>query len=586
MNLTHFGAIAWLRWRLAVNQINRLTPLSRWFLMIVLAGSMLLGFASFLTVLSLGSWLLPETWTEYLFWIWNCLIIAFLLMFFLGGVAGFRSEQGLSLQKLLPLPMSPFGAFLVNVFGLLLARSTMVFAPPMLALCLVISWRYGAQMLLSLPLLGVFLVMSAALLMQLRNWLSTICEKKWGSLLLWGIGIFLFLAVLSVPVLALVRAIERENEITPEMELEAGELRRQITSEEFSKVLLPFWQVTPWLPPFWLAFGVDSLAKSNFWRAFASLAGMTVLTALSLDRGYRGALRMARRESSSQCRLIPAAEKPGGFPEAGEAGSAAVVRSWLDPELAGVNRRVAAVALLTLRNEFRKPGLILEYICRLGFFLALGVGLVWLGRILPSETRGQTLLALGICWLAVCFGMQGFSSYFTWDGTGFRALLLAPLGEEEILLGKNVASFFRTAVFCGLASIFFLLALSLSWSHFLACLFQMLSLFLVVCLVSNLVAILFPSSTKLEVSTAGFMYLRLMVGRLVWLGYLPLLLPLGLELLAERAGVLGGVPIYLMGAVGYCLILALLYRPILRWEGDLLRRRKWKVLESVTNLGN
>jgi hypothetical protein len=45
------------------------------------------------------------------------------------------------------------------------------------------------------------------------------------------------------------------------------------------------------------------------------------------------------------------------------------------------------------------------------------------------------------------------------------------------------------------------------------------------------------------------------------------------------------VPFYLLGAAFYLVVLLLVYRPVIRWQADLLRERKWKILEAVTNVG-
>lgn len=582
MNLSHFRAVVWLRWRLLLNQINRLTPLSRWFLLFILAGSSLLGFGSFVATLSGGGWLITRAWTEFQPQLWNRLVISFLIFFMLGTVTGFKSESGLSLQKILSLPMSPFGAYLLNVIGLLLVPSVVMFLPSMVAFCLVMSWRCSPQMLLSLPLLLCFLAMTAALSMLLRTWLIRMCEKKWSKWLVLGIGLALLIGLLFAFYLTFSRAEAREREILPEITLETAALRRQIMAEEFSKVFNPIWRVSTYLPHFWLVTGIDALGRSNYWLALASAAGMTAITAVSLQLGYRGALRICRRDDSG-LRPVKAMEA-GGAPLAEPRIKCPTERAfnWLDMELSWLNPQAATVAILTLRHRFWT----FEWVFRMVFILAGGIGLFWFRESLPKAEPLESLLALGIGWTLINLAWDGTGSEFTADGTGFRALLLAPLREEDILLGKNAAAFIQAIPICAWAILIYQLALNLSWSHFLASLFQLGSLFLVICHATNLMSIYLPLGAKVEDINAIVVFWRFLVSRIILLAYIPMLLPLGLESLAGEAEILKGVPIYLCGAAGYFVVLASLYWPAVCWEAALFRKRKWKVLEVVTSGGN
>jgi hypothetical protein len=249
--------------------------------------------------------------------------------------------------------------------------------------------------------------------------------------------------------------------------------------------------------------------------------------------------------------------------------------SWLNPQ-------AAAVAILTLRHRFWT----FEWVFRVVFVLAGGIGLVWFRESLPKAEPLESLLALGIGWALISLAWDGKGSEFTSDGTGFRVLLLAPLREEDILLGKNAAAFIQAIPICAWAIVIFQLALNLSWSHFLASLFQLGSLFLIICHATNLMSIFLPLGAKVEDITVVFGFWRFLVSRIILVAYIPILLPLGLESLAGEAEILKGVPIYLFGAFGYFVVLALLYRPALCWEAVLFRKRKWKVLEVVTSGGN
>lgn len=69
------------------------------------------------------------------------------------------------------------------------------------------------------------------------------------------------------------------------------------------------------------------------------------------------------------------------------------------------------------------------------------------------------------------------------------------------------------------------------------------------------------------------------------LGKIPALAPLGIELLCEAQGC-GRWPIYLTGAAIYFAILFAAYRRLVAYQAMMFQRRKWKILETVTDVGN
>ncbi|MFN9540092.1 MAG: hypothetical protein ACK6A8_12710, partial [Planctomycetota bacterium] len=109
-------------------------------------------------------------------------------------------------------------------------------------------------------------------------------------------------------------------------------------------------------------------------------------------------------------------------------------------------------------------------------------------------------------------------------------------------------------------------------------------------LVGNLMSIMTPlgiasGSLKPVNFKLGTIILQFLLFFLAPLAMIPAIAPLGLEWLSERFQLLPGVPFYLIGAAFYLVVLLLLYRPLIRRQADLLRERKWKILEAVTNVG-
>ncbi|MFX9551978.1 hypothetical protein ABTO49_20510, partial [Acinetobacter baumannii] len=64
---------------------------------------------------------------------------------------------------------------------------------------------------------------------------------------------------------------------------------------------------------------------------------------------------------------------------------------------------------------------------------------------------------------------------------------------------------------------------------------------------------------------------------------LPVLVPYGLEVLLDQLDVVKGVPISLPLSLVVLAAVALVYRQVIRWQGDWLATREQKILEVVTS---
>jgi hypothetical protein len=245
--------------------------------------------------------------------------------------------------------------------------------------------------------------------------------------------------------------------------------------------------------------------------------------------------------------------------------------------------------LMTLRNMARAPEAKLALLAPVVAVFVVG-GVMLFRERAPVAEWVRPLVALGSSFLAMAGVSQLLQNQFGFDRDGFRAMLLAPAQETDFLVGKNAAT---APLAIGLALIALIaqqLALPLHWSHFVASLFQLGTMYLVACLVGNLMSIMTPlgiasGSLKPVNFKLGTIILQFMLFFLAPLAMIPAVAPLGLEWLAQRFSWFPGVPFYLRGAAFYLLVLLLVYRPVIRWQAELLRERKWRILEAVTNVG-
>ena len=116
---------------------------------------------------------------------------------------------------------------------------------------------------------------------------------------------------------------------------------------------------------------------------------------------------------------------------------------------------------------------------------------------------------------------------------------------------------------------------------------QLLSMYLLICLVSNLLAILAPmpiraGTMKPMNPKMGPMLLHVFSMLFYPILFAPVMLPLGIQFAVDELTGIRGLPIALVLSLGVCVAVVFVYRAVLTWEGQLLRRRELKILEAVT----
>ena len=118
---------------------------------------------------------------------------------------------------------------------------------------------------------------------------------------------------------------------------------------------------------------------------------------------------------------------------------------------------------------------------------------------------------------------------------------------------------------------------------------QYISMFLLFCVLANLLSIYAPvrvaagaiKSSNVKLSTALLQMVMFMV--CFPLTQVVTLLPLGIEALLKFLGRTGGAPIYLLLSLAECAAVVIFYLVSMRWLGGLLQSREQLILERVTD---
>jgi len=307
--------------------------------------------------------------------------------------------------------------------------------------------------------------------------------------------------------------------------------------------------------------------------------GMALIGAASLWRAYRTTLRLY---TGHYTRGLRSAERQPAAPEEPAARRAPTPArsSILEKRLPWLSEQAAAIALAGFRSLTRAPEAKMMLLTPL-IMVVLAGSLFLRGSMDPSEPL-RALMAVGAMAMILLSMIQLGGNQFGFDRAGFRVYVLCPASRSDILLGKNLAILPLAVVL----SLFMVAAVEvvypLSPDHLLALVPQFLSMFLLFCLMANLLSILTPmtiaagslkpTNTRLLPILLQFVFLFLFP-----LALAPTLLPLGIELLLEWHG----VPVCLLLSLLECAGVIFLYRLLLPRQGNLLQAREKKILQIV-----
>jgi hypothetical protein len=571
-------AFLWLRWRLLYNQWRRAGALNAVLMVIIAVAAVATAVPIFTACLVLGLHLIPKAAPVHLLYAWDAVVVAFLFFWGIGLVSDLQRSDPISLSQFLHLPVSPSGVFLINYFSSLLRLSLIVLVPVMLGFGLALLFTKGILMLPVLPLVAAFLLMVTALAYQLQGWLAVLMSnpRRRRNLVVAATLALVLLAQLPNLLNFLGPWGGRRQEVIQQHQRDVHPARRATTDrlEQIARI------ANLVLPVGWLPLGVMSAAEGSVTPSLLGLLGMTLIGAASLRRAYRTTVGLYQGQFTSQRgRPARAAARP---PRTGKPRVA-----LLEARVPGVSEQAAAVALAGLRSLARAPEtkmMLLSPVLLLIFFGAT----VWRARQnLPESMR--PLVAIGGLALAPFCLLQILSNQFGFDRDGFRVFVLCAAPRRDILFGKNLALAPLAGVIAAILLAMVQYACPLRPDHFLAMIPQFVSMFLLFCILTNILSIyapiyvapgtLKPKSPKL---TAVLIHMVMIIVVLP-LAQAATLFPLGIEIVMRLLGRGSGVPIWLLLALAQCALVVIIYYFSLDWQGSLLQSREQQILETVTD---
>jgi ABC-2 type transport system permease protein len=611
----HLQAFLWLRWRLMANHWRRAGALNAILMMIVVVGLLAMAVPLFAGCLAIGIYAFPKATPAHLLYAWDAMALGFVFFWGIGLMAELQRTETLSLSKFLHLPVSVTAAFLINYLSSLLSLTLVVFLPIMLGFGLALVTTKGPLLLVVAPLTAAFLLMVTSLTYQFQGWLATLMGNPRRRRTIIVMMTFVFVLLSQLPSLMTFWGpfrhfeqshllVEELNELSRDAQagkIDNAELLRQQTeaiekdklaNEEASREGAETLQhAAIWLnrilPIGWLPLGVMSAAEGNALPAALGFCGMTLIGGASLRRAYRTTIAIYQGQSTGrQTRAhkasVVTAPKIVSPAIAGQRRAA-----MLETRLPGLSDPVAAIALGGLKSLIRAPESKIMLMTPVLLTIFFGSAIFKLPSDLPASVRA--LLGYAAIGMAL-FGSLGMvANLFGFDRDGFRVFVLSAVPRRDILLGKNLAF---TPLVLGMAAVMLIavqIIRPLRWDHFLAMAPQAVSMFLLFCMLANLLSIYTPmhiaagSLKPTQVKLLPVLLQMVMMFLLFPLLEAPTLLPLAIEAVLESQGWTGGAPICLLLTLALCAVVMFVYRLVLQWQGQLLQRREQIILETVTN---
>lgn len=621
MNMQHLRAILWLRWRMSYNQwrrsgsINAIVTMA--FVIFAVIASAILFFATLIG----GSYVLvtKEPTPDTLMLTWDVIVLVFLFAWLVGLITELQRSELLSLDRLLHLPLSLSGAFVLNYVSSLLSLPVIVLLPGMSGLALACIVAYGFPMVTILPLLASFMLLVTAVTYQFRGWLATLMENKRRRKTIAVAITMIFILLAQVPQLvnlAFMGSNSRRNQQRSQeyqqsvaaltRQLQAGEIsieentRRMNELEEQRKgrgdessaplyrdvvgyVLLG----NKVLPIGWFPYGVRAAAMGNALPGIMASLVMFSVGGLSLWRSYAATMRFYTGARSAPKRTVKKStvEAAREFPISQPTNSLESKFPWL-------SEHVTAVALASFRSLLRAPEAKMALMSPVILLCVFG-GIILLGPGQAMRREGPSMVppfvAIGIIGVML-FGLaQLMINIFGMDRGGFRAYVLMPVHRRDVLLGKNLS----IAPIAGGIAIVMIVALqfvlAMRVTHLLATLVQLVPSYLIFCLIGNTASILIPmaiasGSLKPAEPKIGTILLQMFFVMLAPSSLLPAVVALGAETVLASTTSATKLPIYLVLSLIEAGLVIWLYRTIINLQGEWLQQRAPRILEILAKV--
>jgi hypothetical protein len=578
MNWSQFRTIIWLRWRLTRNQWSRGGKLNAVLTLIGAVIGLAISFVGGIAGLLAGTFALSKASPPVMLVVWDLIFGVFLFMWLAGIVSEIQRSETIDISRLLHLPISLRNVFIINYLASHLTFSIILFLPGMLGLSLGLILGGKGFMILMFPLVLGVIFMVTAWTYCLRGWLVTLMmNKRRRRAIIAGVT-FAFILLSQLPYILGNLADDRDRHRPRITRPVPTEQQSPDQSNKRDMLVIPnsILLAHKLVPFLWVGNGAMSLATGNVWPAVLCAAGGFGIGTLGLRRAYRSTLRFYQGQAMGKIsKRRPKAKK-----------STVAAGNLIERQLPCIPEEAAASALAFFRCLMRAPEVKMMMATNFIMLLIFGT-MIFVRRSANIGDNFRPFIATGAVVFMFLSLSQLMYNLFGFDRAGFRQLVLLPAPRKQILLGKNLAFL---PVAAGIGAIFLLIvkiAMGISFIVVIAASLQMLSAFLLLSMVGNLISVLVPyriaagslKPTKSSTKTGVLIFVSRMFFPILMI---PIFFPPAMGLLWSSVGWLPAAPVNLLFSAILLALLAFFYRLSLNPLGELLQRREKQILEVVT----
>lgn len=569
MNWSQLKTVLWLRWRLTRNQFWRKGKVNGIVALIGLIFGICLAVGAGVGGLLAGATALQHAPAEVMMLVWDAIAGAFLFFWAIGVLTELQRSESIDLSKLLHLPVSLEGIFVINYVASHLTPSIIIFIPGTVGLCLGLAWSRGWMMLLLLPLACMFIFMVTAWTYCIRGWLLAMMVNPRKRR---NVMVFLTLFIVLVG--------QGPNLYFNVYLRHSGYYQRIGSGHKSDHKIPPGWvSAHNYVPFLWLPKGAMSLVNDNPVPAVLGSCGAFLLGAAGLARAYKSTLRFYTGTEKGKTKTISQPAVTGGVP-------GTIPKNFMERRVPFVAEEVAALALAFYRSMSRAPEI------KIAMFTNLVVIVVMFGIVFSNSLQAKSAMfhlfsATGIVTFTFFGLIQVLFNQFGFDRDGFRLLVLSPASRQSVLLAKNLsmAPFVFGLGLIGLAVISVVMTLNPLVT--LSGVFQLVTMFLALSIAGNFVSTWAPyrvtaGSLKPTKPPPKMILLVLVTQLLFPVAMIPIILP---PLIGWGLANFGFWPAPVVDLILSAVFLALaviFYKLSLKGLGDFLESREQKILLVVS----
>ncbi len=597
MNTRHFATFVWLRSRIRVNQLRRGGIANQIILALLVGMAVMAAVGLLVGGFFAGLIAMPKADAAARLLVWDGVVVAFLFMWMIGLLTDIQRSDPLTLDRFLHLPVSPSGVFVINYLSSLSSMTLLLFVAAAGGLLVGQLFAVGPVMLLGFVLLAAFVFAVTALTYQFQGWLAVLMSNPRRRRTIVVFVTFGVILVAQTPnlinilrpwktttppsvVLPPPEPISTKPGETPPTRPLAppyAEIKKEHDRKTWEQVSDTAWLLNAVIPPGWLPNGLASLSEGGVLSTLLGTLGFVAVGGGCLYRAYRTTVKYhtgqfatgGSAKAPKQVAPLPI-DKP----------------TMVEWQLPRVSEHAAAVAVSSLRGLLRAPETKMLMLVPVILAVVLGGLLIAFAKDIPQPVR--PLIAIGLSAMVLLTGVQVAGNQFGYDRAGFRAFVLAPLSQRDLLLGKNLA---LAPILLGIGVVLAMLVgivLPMRPDHYPMVIAQLVSLYLLYCLMMNFLSIVAP----MPLAAGAMQPTNVKLAPVLWqFGFMMVypfgvglvLLPLGIEVLTQEITQIPWLPIGVVLSFGLLTAVTVVYRRSLTAQGEWLTRREKDILLVVTS---